>query len=106
MIQFQENVRTDGRTDRRTGRKNGQTLVYRTLLATAGGPIKPKIFFSIKNVKLTRKSEKKIEQNIELYQGDTHGKTYFMPRALNNPTFGSALRRTKLHLSHQIYMLN
>ena len=62
MIQFQENVRTDGRTDRRTGRKNGQTLVYRTLLATAGGPIKPKIFFSIKNVKLTRKSEKKLNK--------------------------------------------
>ena len=31
MIQFKENAQTDGRTD-------GQTLFYRTLLATAGGP--------------------------------------------------------------------
>ena len=31
MIQFKENAQTDGW-------KDGQTLLYRTLLATAGGP--------------------------------------------------------------------
>ena len=37
MIQkFQENAWAEGRTE---GRKDGQTLFYRTLLATAGGPI-------------------------------------------------------------------
>ena len=36
-IQFQENAWTEGRTE---GQKNGQTLFYRTLPATAGGPIK------------------------------------------------------------------
>ena len=42
VTQFQENAWTDKRTDRRTvGRKDkyGQTLFYRTLPATAGGPI-------------------------------------------------------------------
>ena len=34
--QFQENAWAEGRTE---GRKDGQTLFYRTLLATAGGPI-------------------------------------------------------------------
>ena len=51
MIQFQENAHTDGRMDerkdghtdvRKDGRKDrqkdGQTLFYRTLPATAGGP--------------------------------------------------------------------
>ena len=37
MIQFKENAWTDGRTE---GWKDGQTLFYRTLLATARGPIK------------------------------------------------------------------
>ena len=32
--------RTDGRTERPDRRKDGQTLFYRTLPATAGGPIK------------------------------------------------------------------
>ena len=35
MMQFQENAWTEGRTE---GRKDGQTLFYRTLTATAGGP--------------------------------------------------------------------
>ena len=40
MIQFKEIAWTDGRTDGRTeGWKDGQTLFYRTLPATAGGPI-------------------------------------------------------------------
>ena len=38
MIQFKENARTDeGRTE---GWKDGQTLFYRTLSATAGGPVR------------------------------------------------------------------
>ena len=41
MIQFQENTQTDGRTEGQTkGWKDGPTLFHRTLLATAGGPIK------------------------------------------------------------------
>ena len=36
MIQFQENAWTEGRME---GWKDGQTLFYRTLPATAGGPI-------------------------------------------------------------------
>ena len=36
-IPFQENAWTEGRTE---GQKKGQTLFYRTLPATAGGPIK------------------------------------------------------------------
>ena len=35
MIQFQENAWTDGRTQ---GGKDGETLFYRTLQATTGGP--------------------------------------------------------------------
>lgn len=34
--QFQENARAEGQTE---GRKDEQTLFYRTLLSTAGGPI-------------------------------------------------------------------
>ena len=37
MIQFQENARRDRRAERW---KDGQTLFYRTLLATPGGLIK------------------------------------------------------------------
>ena len=49
MIQFKENTWTDGRTDgwkdgwmegQKDGRIDRQTLFYRTLPATAGGPIK------------------------------------------------------------------
>ena len=41
MIQFKENTQTDGEKDRRMdGEKDRQTLFYRTLPATAGGPIK------------------------------------------------------------------
>ena len=44
MIQFQENTWTEGQTEgqkdgRTEGRKDGQTLFYRTLPATAEGPI-------------------------------------------------------------------
>ena len=40
MIQFKENAWTGGRKDGRTdGRMDGQTLFYRTLPASAGGPI-------------------------------------------------------------------
>ena len=47
MIQFKENVRTDGR-------KNGQTLFYRTLPATAGGSKNGTIaaFLTIKSLQL------------------------------------------------------
>ena len=36
MTQYRENLWTDGRTERRT---DGQTLLYRTFLAKARGPI-------------------------------------------------------------------
>ena len=36
MIQFQENAWTEGQTE---GQKDGKTLFYRTLPATAEGPI-------------------------------------------------------------------
>ena len=38
MIQFKENAQTDRRMDG-DGKMDGQTLFYRTLPATAGGPI-------------------------------------------------------------------
>ena len=47
MIQFLENNQTDRRADRRTkeGWRDGQTLFYRTLLATAGGPKRYRLNF-------------------------------------------------------------
>ena len=44
MIQFKENTQTDGQ-------KDGQTLFYRTLLATAGGPIDWAAFYVVKKKK-------------------------------------------------------
>ena len=44
MSQSQESFRKEGRKDKRTeGQKDGQTLIHRTLPATAGGPIKTKL---------------------------------------------------------------
>ena len=49
-MQFKENARTDRRTEGQT--KDGQTLFYRTLPATAGGPINPTgVCITCKNMK-------------------------------------------------------
>ena len=50
MIQFKVNAQTDGRTDRwKDGQKDEQTLFYRTLLTTIGGPTTKKSFIQVTN---------------------------------------------------------
>ena len=50
MIQFKENAQTDRRTDRwKDGQKDEQTLFYRTLLTTIGGPTTKKSFIQVTN---------------------------------------------------------